>query len=139
MFGSTFFDKASEDSAVKGLSNRLPLFFRVRNTLQCRKKLLPGIDDFNGNTEVSEKTHDLFGFSFPHETVFDKDGFQLISQGTMPQHGDGGRIDASRQSVYRRPFSDSGFNFANLFIDELFGVQLLHSDLRGHVAPSFSW
>jgi len=48
MFGTTFFDNTSEDSAIKGLSNRFPLFFRVRDALECRKKLLLSIDDFNG-------------------------------------------------------------------------------------------
>ncbi len=93
---SAFLDDAPEYISVEGLRNGLALLFRVHDSLERREELLARLDYFNRNAELAEETRDLFGLSLTHEAVFDEDGLQALAQGSMPEHRDRRRIDASR-------------------------------------------
>ena len=106
VFRAAFLDDASEYVSVEGLGNGLALLFRIRDSLERREELFACIDDFDRDAELSEKTDDLFGLSLAHEAVFDEDGLEALSQGSMPEHRDRRRIDASREGVDRHSVSD---------------------------------
>ncbi len=64
--GAAFSDEPAEYVFIEGLGNGLAFFFRVRDSFKCGEEFFAGVDDFNGDAELTEKAHDLFGFSLAH-------------------------------------------------------------------------
>ncbi len=127
-----FLDDTSENVSVKGLRYRFAFLFRIRYALQRFKELPARVHDVDRNAEALKKTHNLIGFSLAHEAVFDKNRFEALIQGPMPQHRDHGRIDAARQGVDRDAVPNSVRDLVHLFVDELLGIELPRGNFLNH-------
>ena len=126
--------EAPEHMPVERLGDRLAFLLRVGDPRQRGKELRPGVHDLDRHAEVPEARDNPFRFPLAHEAVLDEDRPQPPGQGTMAEHGHGGRVDASGQRVDGGAAADRFLDLPDLLLDKTSRVELLRCNLGDHVA-----